>query len=128
MRRIVGLLLGWLGLIVPGFLVHLQIPKLFCPVGEVESIILIQGFFYTFAQIKWWGGITVTGSQGLNSQWLSPKYWGGSVALFLFLVSFGLITLSLIVSLISPRKGSYLMLLAGITSFGFMMIVYTNIV
>jgi len=122
MRRDIGFVLGLTGLILPGFLFYGG-PKY----GGAVQILVNQGFFYSLIYervlfIKR-GRVIV---QRLSSEWLHPEHWGGYTAFALYLASFGLVVLGLLVMRWRTRDGAFLLLVAGLATLGWMLTMYSN--
>lgn len=116
MGRGSGFFLGLLGLILPGSILYLQwdnFTELY-----MEGLFYFVGYYLSGQETElWW----------ISNDWLKPKCWGGNIGLSLYLATFALTVLGLLVILKSARGGSILFLLAGVASLGGMIAVFSNI-
>ncbi len=114
MGRGAGIFLGLLGLILPGFVLYLD---------SVETILFGQGFFYSLIYAL---DGAETNLQWISSDWLKPAIWGGDIEFYVYLASFALAVLGLLVMLGSSKGGAILFLLAGLATLGLTILTYSD--
>jgi len=102
--------LGLLGLILPGFIIYLS--------DGTITVFFFQGFFYNYISNSGGG----SGFHWLTTSWFQSNYFGSSLALYLYLASFALAVLGLIVVIGSTYRGGILFFLAGLANLGFMLL------
>ena len=101
--------LGLLSLLLPGFFLYLS--------DDTTSVLVFQGFFYDYISSG-----SGSGFHWLTISWLQSNYFGSPLALYLFLASFALTVLGLIIVLRSTKYGGILFLLAGLSNLGLMLL------
>ncbi len=129
MGRGSGIILGLLGVLLPGYLLYVTWDFL----GMTITGFLCQGFFYGFNLARNPSGTTETTLRWIHEdpiQFWKPEYWGdpGNLELYLYLAGFALAVLGLILMLGGGAKGgAYLFLLAGLVNLGLMIVIYNNL-
>ncbi len=113
MGRKAGFWLGLLGFVLPGFFLYVTY--------GTTTILRFQAFFYDISYGKTAGG-SDTGISYINKQWFSLEHFPSLLENYLFLASMAIAALGLIVILGSVKKGSIVLLVAGITNIGLMLI------
>lgn len=122
MGRGSAIVLGLLGLILPGFFFYLKWEFL-----VTATIYIFQGFFYRFTYTQPTTGDAQTTLDWISQEWLKPEPWGGDIEFYLYLASFGLAVLGFIVLLANTRAGGFLLLLGGLVNLGLLFLMYSNI-
>ena len=125
MGRGSGIILGLLGVLLPGYLFYVTWDIF----GLTLTGFLSQGFFYKFNLERAPGGSNETNLEWITRDWIKPETWGdpGNLELYLYLGSFALAVLGLILMLGGGTKGgAYLFILAGLVNIGLLIINYTN--
>jgi len=113
MGRGAGIILGLMGLILPGFLLYKQ---------STETILFGQGFFYKLIYAL---EGSETSLSWISNDWLKPAIWGGDIEFYVYLASFALAVLGLLVMLGSSKGGAILFLLAGLATLGLTILTYS---
>lgn len=124
MGRNAGFFLGLLGLILPGYLFYMQYQRF----SATNTFLIAQGFFYTLGYLRDPTGGDEIYLRWISSEWLTPENWGGNTEFYLYLASFALAVLGLLVILGSGRGGAFSFLLAGLANLGLLLLVYSNLV
>ncbi|MFQ5821218.1 MAG: hypothetical protein ACE5I5_14630 [Candidatus Heimdallarchaeota archaeon] len=121
MGRGTAIVLGFLGLILPGFLFYINLEFLITTIFYI-----FQGFFYKFTYTQPETGDTQTTLEWISQDWLKPDQWGGDIEFYVYLASFGLAVLGFIVLLANARAGGFLLLLGGLANLGLLFLMYSN--
>jgi len=118
-----GFFLGFLGLILPGFLFYMTYET----IEGAASLLSFQGFFYALHYlIDPFGGYRIR-LKWISSEWLTSGHWGGNAEFYLYLAHFDLVVLGLLVILGSARGGTFLFLLGGLANLGLLLLGYSNL-
>ena len=88
--------LGLLGLLLPGFFLYVS--------DDSNSVLFFQGFFYDYIS-----GGSGSGLHWFTTSWFQSNYFGSQFGLYLYLASFALAVLGLIVVLGSTKNGGILL-------------------
>jgi len=119
MGRRAGFVLGLLGFLLPGYLFYIIAEVIFRNI----TILYIQGLFYFFRYERFPNGRTETELELITRDWFSADKWGSNTEFYLYLASFTLALLGLIVVIFRHENGGALfILLAGILSLALMSI------
>ena len=113
MGRKAGFWLGLLGFVLPGFFQYVTY--------DTTTILRFQGFFYDIVYGTTSGGRNL-GISYINRQWISLEHFPSLLENYLFLASMAIAVLGLIIILGSRKKGSIVLLIAGITNICLMLI------
>lgn len=123
MRRISGLFLGVIGLILPSFIIHKTVHSIEGPYNVITS----QGFFYEIFYSNDHFGFNGIRMQWLNTEWFTVEYWNGNIELYLYTLSFALTITGLIVLLKSKKGGAYLILAGEFSLLALLLVIYTKL-
>ncbi len=113
MGRKAGFWLGILGFVLPGFFQYITY--------GTTTLLQFQGYFYDISYGTTSGGRNL-GISYINRQWVSLELFPSLLENYLFLASMAIAVLGLIIILGSAKKGSILLLVAGFTNLGLMLI------
>ena len=121
MGRNAGFVLGVVGLILPEFLFYGPTMH-----GGLYVNRIAQGLFYSLVYQR-----TLAGSdlelRWVNREWFTPFHWWGHMVFTLYLVSFGLGVLGLLIIRRRTREGAFLLLVAGLAAVGWMLTMYPHV-
>ena len=123
MGRISGFFLGIIGLVLPSFLIHKTVFSYEGPFSVISS----QGFFYEILYSNDRYGFNGIRVQWLNTEWFTVNYWKGNIELYLYIISFALTIIGLIVILKSKKGDAYLILAGGVSLLALLVVLYTNL-
>jgi hypothetical protein len=112
MGRSDGFRFGLLGLILPGFLLYIS--------DGTTTVLFFQGFFYDFLYHLSSGNSSVL--NWISSNWFQTDFFETSLISYLYLASFALTILGLVIILINAKGGSLIFLLAGLSDLGLMLL------